>query len=177
MAILGVAVAFIIVAMGVSHMMQPDIYPRRGQPVIAPDATGMRNLLPSSAPVILRINVHGIIGEPHLNQDEFENLLLDSQEGMFHNNRVKGVLLHINTPGGTAIDSDGIYRALMKYKATYEIPIYAYVNGICASGGMFIASAADKIYATPESMIGSVGVRMALHSIFLAPWQRSGSNH
>ena len=46
----------------------------------------------------------------------------------------------------------------MNYKKTYNVPIYAFVDGLCASGGMYICSAADKIYATSPSIIGSVGV-------------------
>ena len=63
-------------------------------------------------------------------------------------------------PGGAADDSVGIYRALCEYKKKYNVPIYAFVDGLCASGGMYIACAADKIYATPSSVIGSVGVIM-----------------
>ena len=64
----------------------------------------------------------------------------------------------MDTPGGTVTDSDAIYRALMEYKQKYKIPIYAFVDGLCASGGMYITSAADKIFATSSSVIGSVGV-------------------
>jgi protease IV len=67
-------------------------------------------------------------------------------------------LLYINTPGGTVDDANGIYRALLDYKQKYQVPIYAYVEGMCASGGMYIACAADRIFASSSSVIGSVGV-------------------
>ncbi|MBI3508459.1 MAG: S49 family peptidase, partial [Chlamydiia bacterium] len=51
-----------------------------------------------------------------------------------------------------------IYSMLKQYKEQYKVPIYAYVDGLCASGGMYIASSADKIFASPSSAIGSVGV-------------------
>ncbi len=47
---------------------------------------------------------------------------------------------------------------MLDYKQKYQIPIYAYVDGLCASGGVYVSLAADKIYATPISLIGSVGV-------------------
>jgi signal peptide peptidase SppA len=77
---------------------------------------------------------------------------------MFSGNRVKAILLNINTPGGTVDDADGIYWALMAYKQKYQVPVYAWVAGMCASGGMYIASAADRIFASSSSIIGSVGV-------------------
>lgn len=65
-------------------------------------------------------------------------------------------LVYINTPGGTVVDADGIYRALLEYKTKYDVPIYAYIDGLCASGGMYVALAADKIFASDVSLIGSV---------------------
>jgi signal peptide peptidase SppA len=64
----------------------------------------------------------------------------------------------MNTPGGTVVDSDNIYRMLREYKARYKVPVFAYVDGLCASGGMYISCAADQVFAGPASMIGSVGV-------------------
>jgi protease-4 len=55
-------------------------------------------------------------------------------------------------------DANGIYLELMNYKKKYNIPVYAYVDGLCASGGMYIALAADKILSSDISLIGSVGV-------------------
>jgi signal peptide peptidase SppA len=123
-----------------------------------PDANGNRETSVSS-PVILQINVHGVIGDPKaIDTHSVENILLDSRTGTFKDNRIKGILLHMNTPGGTVVDSDNIYRMLKTYKERYKLPIYAYVDGLCASGGMYISSAADQVYAGPASIVGSVGV-------------------
>jgi signal peptide peptidase SppA len=108
--------------------------------------------------VILRIDITGVIGLGDLTASKVMNSLLDSREGIFAENRVKALLLYINTPGGTVIDNDDIYTALQEYKKQYGVPIYAFVDGMCASGGMYIASAADKIFANRSSIIGSVGV-------------------
>ena len=128
--------------------------------VIAADADGNRDLLPVSAPVILRINIHGEIGDRKLTGSNIKLQLDDSQGTMIKEGRVKGILLHIDSPGGTVVDSDQIYRSLQDYKARYKVPIYAYVDGLCASGAMYIAASSEKIYASPVSVVGSVGVIM-----------------
>ncbi len=124
-----------------------------------PDANGNRESS-STSPVILQMNIHGIIGDSNSGTDSktAQNILLDSRTGTFKGDRVKGILLNINTPGGTVVDSDNIYRMLKQYKERYKVPIFAYIDGLCASGGMYIACAADQIYASPASIVGSVGV-------------------
>lgn len=123
-----------------------------------PDASGNRSVSATSD-VILQLNIHGVIGDPkNLDSRIIQNMLLDSRAGLLTNNRVKGILLHMNTPGGTVVDSDNIYRMLKDYKERYKVPVFAYVDGLCASGGMYISSAADQVFAGPASMIGSVGV-------------------
>lgn len=126
--------------------------------MIAPDAHGNRELLPQTDPVVLKLDIRGVIGQGDLTAAKIQNSLFDSREGMLSHNRVKALLLFINTPGGAADDANVIYRTLMDYKQKYQIPIYAYVEGMCASGGMYIACAADRIFASPTSVIGSVGV-------------------
>lgn len=95
-----------------------------------------------------------------LKEKNFKDLLLDSREGILANNRVKGILLYVNTPGGTVSDSNAIYHLIQSYKEMYKVPVYAFVDGICASGGMYISCAADQILATQSSIVGSVGVRL-----------------
>lgn len=127
---------------------------------ILTDAEGKREIVSPTAPAILQLNVHGPIGIDRLDlsTEVVENILTDSRKGLLAHGRVKAILLHINTPGGTVVDSDNIYRMLLQYKERYQVPVFAYVEGLCASGGMYIASAADQIFASPSSAIGSVGV-------------------
>jgi len=159
---LGLFVLFIFMA-SIMDLMQttaggePDIK-YSFSPEILPNAKGIRKSLSSSAPVILRVNIQGVIGLEDLTHEKLEQLLTESRERSFSDNRVKAILLYINTPGGTVVDADGIYRALKDYKEMYKVPIYAYVDGLCASGGMYVACAADKIYATEGSIVGSIGV-------------------
>lgn len=159
-AIIGLCLGFIPIALllgafsGSAGAETETVY----TPEILPNANNIRKTLGSDVPVILQINIDGLIGLNTLNMDSVRTQLQESRENEFQNNRVKGVLLHINTPGGTVVDSDGIYRALKTYKETYKTPIYAYVDGMCASGGMYVAAAADKTYASDISLVGSVGV-------------------
>ncbi|NGX41979.1 MAG: putative signal peptide peptidase SppA [Chlamydiae bacterium] len=127
-------------------------------PTVIPNASDVRKTLSTSAPVILKINVGGIIGTDKLNMHTIQQQLTESREGVFKNDRVKAILVHINTPGGTVVDADGIYQALKEYKEQHNVPVFAYVDGLCASGGMYVAAAADRVYASNISLIGSIGV-------------------
>ena len=157
-AVIGIILGCVLIFITMMMFSSPDIYPPKSSLVLAPDANGSRDLLPQSAPVVLRLDIRGVIGQGDLTSDKVENSLFDSRDGMLEHNRVKALLLYINTPGGTVDDANGIYRALMDYKQKYQVPIYAYVEGMCASGGMYIACAADRVFASSTSVIGSVGV-------------------
>lgn len=125
---------------------------------IQPNADGVRKSLSKSAPVILKIDIVGAIGVDGLNMQSIRQLLVESREDTLKGDRVKAILLHIESPGGTVVDADGIYRAIKAYKEHYKVPVYAYIDGMCASGAMYIAAAADKVIASDVSLIGSVGV-------------------
>lgn len=125
---------------------------------VLPNAEGKRTAFSTKTPAILQINIDGIIGTENVDMTTIRQQLVESREGDFSEDQVKGLLLYINTPGGTVVDADGIYRAVKEYKEKYNVPVYAYVDGMCASGGIYVASAADKILASDVSIIGSVGV-------------------
>ncbi len=130
-------------------------------PTIRANALGEREVLPDTSPVILKMNLQGTIGLENLNRHKTRELLIESREKTLKDDRVKAILLCIDTPGGTVTDADGIYRLLKEYKERYKTPIYAYVDGLCASGGMYVACAADKIYASESSIVGSIGVMVS----------------
>jgi protease-4 len=73
---------------------------------------------------------------------------------------VKAILLRINSPGGTVTASDMIYHELRLFKQKRNIPIVASIMDVGASGGYYVAMAADKIVAHPSSVTGSLGVIM-----------------
>ena len=78
----------------------------------------------------------------------------------FENRSTAGIILEINSPGGSPVQAGRIYDHIISLKEKHNLPLYAVVGDICASGGYYIASAADEIYANKASLIGSIGVRM-----------------
>ena len=85
---------------------------------------------------------------------EFQDLLQKAAK----DERVQGLLLRLSTPGGTVVGSTVIYDALVDYKESTENPVYAHIEGLSASGGVWSMVAADEIYAAPGSIVGSIGV-------------------
>lgn len=79
----------------------------------------------------------------------------------FENSKTAGVIVRINSPGGSPVQAGYINDEMRRLrKAHPDIPLYAVVADICASGGYYIAVAADKIFVDKASIIGSIGVRM-----------------
>jgi protease-4 len=74
--------------------------------------------------------------------------------------RVKGVILRINSPGGTVTASDTLYHELLAYKQRTRVPMVAHILDLGASGAYYIAQAADRIVAQPTTVTGSIGVIM-----------------
>ena len=70
----------------------------------------------------------------------------------------RGILLYMNTPGGTVYHSDELYLTLLDYKAKTGRPVYVYMAETCASGGYYISVAADRLYANRITVTGSIGV-------------------
>ncbi len=79
----------------------------------------------------------------------------------FENRDTAGVILRINSPGGSPVQSGYIYDEILRLREKYpETPFYAVITDVCASGGYYVAAAAEKIYADQASIVGSIGVRM-----------------
>ncbi|CAG0983467.1 protease IV [Burkholderiales bacterium] len=71
----------------------------------------------------------------------------------------KGVVLRINSPGGSPVQAGQIYAEVRRLRAKHpEIPVHAVVDEMAASGGYYVAAAADRIYVDPASLVGSIGV-------------------
>ncbi|WP_047538164.1 S49 family peptidase [Methylotenera versatilis] len=104
------------------------------------------------------IEVSGVIeagGE--VNADSVMGSLNDAYE----NKGTKGIILRINSPGGSPVQAGIIYDEIRRQKKLHPtIPVYAVVEDICASGGYYIAAATDKIYVDKASIVGSIGVLM-----------------
>src|ERR1051325_1814612 len=89
-----------------------------------------------------------------------ENVILGLQAA-FKDKNTQGVILRINSPGGSPVQSQAIYDEMRRLRQKYpDIPLYAVVEDICASGGYFVAVGADRIYVAKSSIVGSIGVLM-----------------
>lgn len=104
------------------------------------------------------IDIQGVIGAgDEVNADS----VIASLQEAFEDKHTKGVILRINSPGGSPVQSGLINDEIKRQRKLHpNIPLYAVVEDICASGGYYIAVAADKIYVDKASIIGSIGVLM-----------------
>lgn len=105
------------------------------------------------------VDLSGVIapGEPAGADNVVEGL-----RDAFENKHTKGVILRINSPGGSPVQSSYIYREIKRLREKYpDTPLYAVVSDVCASGGYYVASAADKIFVNESSIVGSIGVIMS----------------
>lgn len=103
------------------------------------------------------IEIFGVIGTEEVNYESVNNLLEES----FTLENSPGVILHIDSPGGAPYDCYEITRKIWALKQKYpEKKVIAQVGSVAASGGYYIASAADAIYASEASTVGSIGVVM-----------------
>jgi len=79
----------------------------------------------------------------------------------FKDSNTQGVVVRINSPGGSPVQAQTIYDEMRRLRKKYpDIPLYAVVEDVCASGGYFVAAGADRIYVGKASIVGSIGVLM-----------------
>ena len=110
-----------------------------------------------SSRYVARLYITGVIQEA--NESYNQQWLLDTIEGLEDDESNVGILLVIDSPGGTVYEADELYLALRKYKNSGKA-VWAYFKSMAASGGYYIACAADTIYANRNTMTGSIGVIM-----------------
>lgn len=116
------------------------------------------------------IEQHAQTVGPHTALVDLKGVIADGEEASadnivkglraaFKNRDTKGVILRINSPGGSPVQSSYINREIRRLRKEHpKIPLYAVVEDMCASGGYFVAVAADKIYVNESSVVGSIGV-------------------
>jgi len=82
-------------------------------------------------------------------------------QAAFKDKGTQGVVLRINSPGGSPVQAQNIFDEVRRLRMKHAgIPLYVVVEDLCASGGYYVAAAADKIYVAKGSIVGSIGVRM-----------------
>lgn len=88
--------------------------------------------------------------------------IVGSLRAAFEDTKVKGIVLRINSPGGSPVQSGYVYDEIRRLRVLHpETKVYAVISDLGASGAYYIASAADQIYADKASLVGSIGVTAA----------------
>ncbi len=114
--------------------------------------------MPRSGKHTAVVSLHGVIG---IGADTNAERVIGGLQAAFKDKNTKGVILRINSPGGSPVQAGYINDEIRRLRAKYpDTPLYAVVEDICASGGYYVAAATDKIYVDKASIVGSIGVIM-----------------
>ena len=104
------------------------------------------------------VDMQGVIAPDTAASADF---LIPSLQDAFEDKGTQGVILRINSPGGSPVQAGQINDEIRRLRAKYpNTPLYVVVEDICASGGYYVAVAGDKIFVDKASLIGSIGVLM-----------------
>ena len=110
------------------------------------------------APAVAVIRLHGAIGAGGMGRRGLSLASLDAALKKAFSRRVRAVCLVINSPGGSPVQSSQSASRIRQMSQDEKIPVFAFAEDVAASGGYWLALAADEIYADPMSVIGSIGV-------------------
>jgi protease IV len=100
-------------------------------------------------------------GEISSNGDASADNIDGALQAAFEDDNTAGVILRINSPGGSPVQAGIMFNDIRRLRAKYpKTPLYVVVDDMCASGGYYVAAAADKIYVDKASIVGSIGVLM-----------------
>ncbi|KAF0219515.1 MAG: protease [Geobacteraceae bacterium] len=115
-------------------------------------------------PKVLMLDISGFISEKEKSGGPFQvtpsivSTLKEALQKAEKDEDIAGVIVRINSPGGTVTASDIIHHELLNFKSRKKVPVYACIVGIGASGGYYVATAADEIIVHPTAITGSIGV-------------------
>ena len=102
-----------------------------------------------------------LLGTIEAKGDASAENLIAALDSAFEEKNSAGVILRINSPGGSPVQAGLVNDEIRRLRAKYpDKPLYVVVEDVCASGGYFVAVAADKIYVNKASIVGSIGVLM-----------------
>ena len=104
------------------------------------------------------VEVNGLIAP---GTDASAEKITGALQAAFKDKSTQGVVVRCNSPGGSPVQAQTIYDEMKRLRKKYpEIPLYAVIEDVCASGGYFVAVGADRIYVGQASIVGSIGVLM-----------------
>lgn len=114
---------------------------------------------------ILLLDISGAISEQEKSggllgrqSPSMVSLIRESLQKAEKDKDIAGLILRINSPGGTVTASDIIHHDIVEFKKRRKVPVLACIMGVGASGGYYVAAAADEIIAHPTAITGSIGV-------------------
>ncbi|MCS4503319.1 S49 family peptidase [Arhodomonas aquaeolei] len=114
--------------------------------------------MPGTAPHTAVVDLDGTIAA---DTPASADRVINGLEEAFSASGARAVMLRINSPGGSPVQARRIYAAIQRLRAAHpDKPLYAVTGDIAASGAYYVAAAADRIYADPASLVGSIGVIM-----------------
>jgi protease-4 len=118
---------------------------------------GARDIAASGRHTAL-VQVSGVIGpESRASADQ----IMAGLQAAFKDSNTAGVIIRINSPGGSPVQAGQINDEIRRLRALHpDIPVHAVIEDVCASGGYYVAAAADRIYVNRASLVGSIGVLM-----------------
>ena len=103
------------------------------------------------------VDINGVIPGSEASAD----VIATGLRAAFEDEQTKGVIIRINSPGGSPVQSSYINSEIKRLREKYpEKPLHAVISDVCASGGYYVAAAADQIYVNESSLVGSIGVLM-----------------
>ncbi|NIU77910.1 MAG: S49 family peptidase, partial [Gammaproteobacteria bacterium] len=104
------------------------------------------------------VDIRGVITD---GSEASADRIVSGLQAAFEDEQTRGVILRINSPGGSPVQAAYINDEMTRLRKEFpDIPLYAVISDIGASGGYYVAAAADKIYANESSIVGSIGVLM-----------------
>jgi protease-4 len=104
------------------------------------------------------VEVNGLIAP---GTDASAEKITTALQAAFKDKNTQGVVVRCNSPGGSPVQAQTIYDEMKRLRKKYpDVPLYAVIEDVCASGGYFVAVGADRIYVGKASIVGSIGVLM-----------------
>lgn len=117
-----------------------------------------RAFSPSADEHTALVEIRGIIKD---GSDASADRIVSGLRAAFEDENTAGVIVRINSPGGSPVQAGYINDEISRLRKEHpDTPLYAVITDICASGGYYVAAAADKVYADKASLVGSIGVLM-----------------
>lgn len=153
-----IALAIVVLVVAAALVLQ---LVRGGESSVAsvPEKWKAKTVSGSGTNQVLQLYVEGVISEESSWNSTFDYQALLSQLNQAkEDSNVKAIVIRINSPGGAVVPTDELHRKLKQVKSETKKPIVISMGSYAASGGYYLATAGDKVYANPSTLTGSLGV-------------------